>query len=116
MKILKIVFIGILCCIMMISCQGKKGIEGPEVVSLKARPFQITDVTLLEGPFKDATELNKKYILNYEPDRLLSRFRLEAGLEPKAEPYGGWESPTLSSDGIGGQSLAGHTLGHYMSA
>ena len=71
MKILKAVFYGTLCCIMMISCQGKKGIEGPEVVSLKARPFQITDVTLLEGPFKDATELNKKYILNYEPDRLL---------------------------------------------
>jgi len=116
MKILKIVFIGILSSIMMIFCQGKKGIEGPEVVSLKARPFQITDVTLLEGPFKDATELNKKYILNYEPDRLLSSFRLEAGLEPKAEAYGGWESPTLSSDGIGGQSLAGHTLGHYMSA
>ncbi len=92
MKILKAVFYGSLCSIMMISCNGKKDIEesftqkkGPEVVSLKARPFQITDVNLLEGPFKDATELNKKYILNYEPDRLLSSFRIEAGLEPKAE-------------------------------
>jgi len=123
MKIIKNVFFGVLCTIMMISCQQKESIEeslikkkGHEVVSFKALPFQITDVTLLEGPFKDATELNKKYILNYEPDRLLSKFRTNAGLEPKAEPYGGWESETLVSEGIGGQSLAGHTLGHYLSA
>lgn len=116
MKKLKAVFSGTLFCIMMISCQGKKDIEGPEVVFLKAHPFQITDVNLLEGPFEDATELNKKYILNYEPDRLLASFRIEAGLEPKAEVYGGWESETIFSDGIGGQSLAGHTLGHYLSA
>lgn len=69
-------------------------------------PFAITDVELLEGPFKHATELNIKTLLNYEPDRLLARFRIEAGLEPKAEAYGGWE----------GQSLAGHSLGHYLSA
>jgi DUF1680 family protein len=41
-----------------------------------------------------------------EPDRLLSQFRSHSGLEPKAPKYGGWES-----DG-----LAGHTLGHYLSA
>ena len=123
MKIIKNVFFGVLCTIMMISCQQKESIEeslikkkGHEVVSFKALPFQITDVTLLEGPYKDATELNKKYILNYEPNRLLSKFRTNAGLEPKAEPYGGWESETLVSEGIGGQSLAGHTLGHYLSA
>ena len=123
MKIIKNVFFGVLCTIMMISCQQKKSIEesltkkkGPEVVSYEALPFQITDVTLLEGPFKDATELNKKYILNYEPGRLLSRFRTSAGLKPKAESYGGWESSTPDSVGIGGQSLAGHTLGHYLSA
>jgi len=109
MKIVKNVVLGFLWIIKVISCQD-------EVVAFKAYPFQIKQVTLLEGPFKHATELNKKYILNYEPDRLLSRFRTEAGLKPKAKPYGGWESETLSSEGIGGQSLAGHTLGHYLSA
>ncbi len=33
-------------------------------------------------------------------------FRKEAGLKPKAEAYGGWESMTI----------AGHSLGHYLSA
>lgn len=70
------------------------------------KPFQLTDVKLLDGPFKHATELNIKSLLNYEPDRLLARFRTEAGLEPKAEHYKGWEA----------QTLAGHSLGHYLSA
>jgi len=37
---------------------------------------------------------------------LLAPFRREAGLKPKARPYGNWES--------GG--LDGHTAGHYLSA
>lgn len=74
----------------------------PEAV----KSFQLNDVTLLDGPFKHATELNKASLLNYNPDRLLARFRIEAGLEPKAEPYGGWEA----------ESLAGHSLGHHLSA
>ena len=68
--------------------------------------FKLTDVTLLDGPFKKATELNKQVLLKYEPDRFLAKFRSEAGLEPKAEHYEGWESETL----------AGHSLGHYLSA
>lgn len=69
-------------------------------------PFDLKDVTLLDGPFKHATELNIESLLRYDPDRLLSKFRSEAGLKPKAEPYSGWE----------GESLAGHSLGHYLSA
>ena len=79
---------------------------GPEVVAFKALPFQLKDVKLLDGPFKHATELNIQSLLNYEPDRLLSKFRSEAGLKPKAEPYGGWEAMTI----------AGHSLGHYLTA
>ena len=80
--------------------------EGPELVTFRALPFRLTDIKLLEGPFLHATELNVKTLLNYEPDRLLSRFYSEAGLKPKAEHYPGWES----------ESLAGHSLGHYLSA
>ena len=79
---------------------------GPEMVSFRALPFEIKDVHLLDGPFKHATELNIKSLLNYEPNRLLAKFRSEAGLKPKAEAYGGWEAMTI----------AGHSLGHYLSA
>ncbi len=77
----------------------------PAIV-LGARPFEPQDVRLLDGPFKRAMELDAKYLLSLEPDRLLSGFRTEAGLKPRGEKYGGWES----------KGLAGHSLGHYLSA
>jgi DUF1680 family protein len=76
------------------------------VVEVKAYSFNLEDVTLLESQFSKAREVDVKYLLTIEPDRLLSQFRSHSGLEPKAPKYGGWES-----DG-----LAGHTLGHYLSA
>lgn len=79
---------------------------GPEVVSFKVLPFQLDDVKLLDGPFKHATDLNIQSLLNYQPDRFLAKFRTEAGLKPKAEHYHGWEDNTI----------AGHSLGHYLSA
>jgi uncharacterized protein len=80
--------------------------KGREVVDFKVLPFELTDVKLLDGPFKHATELDEKMLLNYEPDRFLAKFRKEAGLKPKAEHYGGWEDNTI----------AGHSLGHYLTA
>ncbi len=68
--------------------------------------FPLGDVKLLAGPFNDAMQRDVDYLLQLEPDRLLHRFRLFAGLTPKASIYAGWESETLS----------GHTLGHYLSA
>ncbi|MFB6341422.1 beta-L-arabinofuranosidase domain-containing protein [Saccharicrinis sp. FJH62] len=80
--------------------------NGLEKITFKVLPFKIEDVTLLDGQFKHATELNEQILLSYEPDRLLAKFRSEAGLKPKAEHYGGWEDETI----------AGHSLGHYLSA
>ncbi len=77
-----------------------------EVIEFRALPFELDEVTLLEGRFKKAVELNEQILLDYEPDRFLASFRSEAGLEPRAERYGGWE----------GSTLAGHSLGHYLSA
>ncbi len=79
---------------------------GQEVVSFRVLPFTLTKVKLLDGPFLHATELDISTLLSYEPDRLLSRFYTEAGLRPKAARYMGWEN----------ESLAGHSLGHYLSA
>lgn len=80
------------------------GFDGKAVLAL--RPFNLKDVRLLDGPFKEAQDLQAKVLLKYEPDRLLAWFRKEAGLESKAEVYGGWERNTI----------AGHSLGHYLSA
>ncbi len=94
----------------LLSCTKKPAptitTNGPEVVTFKVLPFKIKDVKLLDGPFKHATELTKQALLNYEPDRFLAKFRSEAGLEPKAEHYHGWEDDTI----------AGHSLGHYLTA
>jgi DUF1680 family protein len=80
--------------------------NGVDVVSFRVLPFELTDVKLLDGPFLQATQLDIHTLLNYEPDRLLSKFYSEAGLKPKAEHYMGWENETI----------AGHSLGHYLSA
>jgi uncharacterized protein len=80
--------------------------NGPEVIAFAVLPFSLADVKLLDGPFKHAMELDAKILLNYEPDRLLAKFYIEAGLKPKAEHYMGWEN----------EMLAGHSLGHYLSA
>ncbi|MFX1705135.1 glycoside hydrolase family 127 protein [Chitinophaga sp. CC14] len=74
--------------------------------TIKAYPFPITEVTLLDGPFKTAMQADAQYLLKIDPDRLLSAFRTNAGLPAKGKQYGGWET--------GG--LAGHTMGHYLSA
>jgi len=81
--------------------------NGPELIAFKVRPFRLDQVKLLDGPFKAATRMNESTLLEkYEPDRFMAKFRFEAGLEPKAEHYRGWEADTI----------AGHSLGHYLSA
>src|SRR5688572_1884895 len=75
-------------------------------VQRAAHAFRLEDVRLLDGPFKHAMTRDAEYLLLLDADRLLSGFRKEAGLAPKAEVYGGWESMTI----------AGHSLGHYLSA
>lgn len=70
------------------------------------KPFPLSQVRLTPSPWRDAVEANRRFLMSLEPDRLLARFRDNAGLPRKAEVYGGWESDTI----------AGHTLGHYLSA
>jgi DUF1680 family protein len=77
-------------------------------VTLQAVPFPLTDVRLLDGPFKQAQRLDAEYLLSLEPDRLLHTFRVNAGLPSSAAPLGGWEAPDVE--------LRGHTVGHYLSA
>lgn len=80
--------------------------SGREVVALKARPFDLKDVRLLKGPFREAMERTRKYLHDLESHRLLYFFRKTAGLEAPGEPMGGWETT----------EVRGHTMGHYLSA
>ncbi|WP_205324720.1 beta-L-arabinofuranosidase domain-containing protein [Glycomyces sp. YM15] len=71
--------------------------------------FPLTRVRLLEGPFSRAVRTDLGYVLSWEPDRLLAPFLREAGLEPRAENYGSWESTVLAGH-IGGHCLSALTL------
>lgn len=68
--------------------------------------FKLQDVELLNGPFKQAQDLNKKYLLELDADRLLAPFLREAELTQKAQSYTNWENTGLD----------GHIGGHYLSA
>jgi DUF1680 family protein len=76
------------------------------VATVRAYAFALSEVELLPSPFYDAMQADVAYLKSIDPDRLLAQFRTHAGLKPKGEIYGGWES----------LGLAGHTLGHYLSA
>jgi uncharacterized protein len=61
------------------------------LVPQKVLSFNIGEVRLLAGPFKESQDAEAKYLLSLDIDRLLAPFRSEAGLKPKAETYPGWE-------------------------
>jgi DUF1680 family protein len=71
---------------------------------LYTNEFPLSEVSLLDGPFKHARDLNIKILLKYDVDRLLAGYRKEAGLPAKANIYSNWDG------------LDGHIGGHYLSA
>ncbi len=72
-----------------------------------ARPLPLSAVRLTGGPLKHAQDLDAEYLLKLEPDRMMAYYRRRAGLEPKAQGYGGWDGD--------GRNLTGHIAGHYLS-
>src|SRR5688572_29906030 len=74
-----------------------------------ARPLPLTAVRLTGGPLKQAQDVTAKYLLELEPDRMMAGYRVRAGLEPKADGYGGW-------DAVESRQRTGHIAGHYLSA
>lgn len=74
--------------------------------TIPATPVPSRFVTLKPSIFADHVEANRRYLLVLDPDRMLHNFHKFAGLPPKGERYGGWESA----------GIAGHTLGHWLSA
>ena len=68
--------------------------------------FELDKVRLCSGVFSDAQKVGSEYLKRREPDRLLAPCYIAAGKKPRAERYGGWES----------REIAGHSLGHWLSA
>jgi DUF1680 family protein len=75
--------------------------------ALIAQPFDLHQVRLLPGVFRDDLEVNRKYMMALDVDRMMVSFRTTAGLPTTAEPYYGWEAPN--------NELRGHFVGHYVS-
>ena len=71
-----------------------------------AECFEVSDVRLEASPFKHAEDMDIRYLLALDPDRLLAPYLKGAGLEPKADNYPNWENTGLD----------GHIGGHYLSA
>ena len=95
------------CCALLAAAASAAEPVG-ESKALRARPLPLSAVRLGGGPLGHARQLDAKYLLELEPDRMLSYFRQRAGLESKAKPYGGWDG--------GGRNITGHVAGHYLSA
>jgi len=75
-------------------------------ITAQMQSFDLKDVRLKDGPFKNAQDVDLKYIMDLNPDKLLAPYLLDAGIPPKSDRYGNWES-------IG---LDGHIAGHYLLA
>jgi DUF1680 family protein len=85
------------------------GVPDPHPLDrIRVRPFALSAVRLRPGTALEALEINRRYLMSLDSDRLLHMFRLTAGLPSNAQPLGGWEAPD--------NELRGHFSGHYLSA
>lgn len=73
-------------------------------INLYSSMFPLGDITLGNGPFKDAQTVNGQTLLEYNADRLLQPYFKEAGLTAKGAAFTNWAG------------LDGHVGGHYISA
>jgi len=86
---------------------------------MKLNAIPVQNVKLLPSLFSQRYDLNKKYMMSLENDKLLQNFYYEAGITKTGyimlnkdinhkDFYWGWDSPN--------NQLRGHFLGHWLSA
>jgi len=69
--------------------------------------FLISDITMTDDYCTNAFAKEMEYLLSFDTERLLAGFRDNAGLSTNgAKRYGGWENT----------NIAGHSVGHYLTA
>lgn len=89
---------------------------------LYASHFSLQEVTLLDGPFKKAQDLNYRVLLEYDVNRLLTPFVRQAGLHTTTDEnnrYFQWdyEHPNFPNYAWNpAMAMDGHIGGHYLSA
>ncbi len=82
--------------------------ETKETTALQnSTTFNLNEVAFTNDYFENAQELEIKYLLSFDIDKLLAGFRDTAGIDMKgAERYPGWEN----------MLIGGHCVGHYLTA
>jgi hypothetical protein len=75
-------------------------------IGVSVFPFPLTQVSLLDSPFRANMTRTLSYLSFVDPDRLLHTFRLNVGLPSSAQPVGGWDAPDVE--------LRGHSTGHLL--
>lgn len=82
--------------------------------------FDLSEVTLLDSPFKQAMDRNCLALLDYDVDRLLTPYVRQSGLSSTASgQYADWEAkhPAFQSWAWNPEmAMDGHVAGHYLSA
>lgn len=77
--------------------------------------FNLGEVRLTDGVFKESQDLGKDFIMKLDADRLLAPVAYATGAsDDKSAFYGGWEAYSYRT--YNGTGISGHSLGHYMSA
>lgn len=87
--------------------------------NIKLESIPVQNIRLLPSLFSQRFELNKKYLMSLDNDKLLQNFYYEAGISKTGyimlnkdvnykDFYWGWDSPN--------NQLRGHFLGHWLSA
>ena len=113
MKAISIFFISVLFCLSSTITfsqyvgQFSSNQTIKNLVPIKAYSFDLKDVRLLDSPFKENMERDAKWLLSIDNKRLLHSWKVNAGMQTYAKPYGGWEGLDVE--------LRGHTTGHVLS-
>ena len=109
-KILSVALVSSLLCAQRATAQSE----------IYPQHFDLSEVTLLDGPMKTMMETNDELLLKYDADRLMTPFIRQAGLSKNpSSKYNGWEEKHPNFPNWGGDAgfdLSGHVGGHYVSA
>lgn len=82
-------------------------LNNASAADIEIRDFDLSDITMTDDYCTNAFNKEIEYLLSFDVNRLLAGFRENAGLNTLgAKKYGGWENT----------NIAGHAVGHYLSA
>ena len=82
-------------------------VEDNKYTAYREQQFGLDEVTVTDSYYKGAQDADVEFLKKFDVDRTLVGYRENAGVNTKgAVRYSGWESGLL----------AGHSIGHYLSA